>query len=173
MCYCIYFCCFFCFSKASAKTLEIILIVFHSIGIILLLCCLILIKWHTIPFSKVNLFLFILMELICIACLVFSFLLRLWRAKNIIKSGKTKILAITISLIGYILITSFFAILFVEDIFAVYRINKDSEESFFTYFSLIVLELISILGIDLWANVKCRVNLGLDGPLPQRLESES
>ena len=170
MCYCIYCCCFFCFGKVSAKTLEIFLIVSHSIGIILLLSCLILTKWATIPFSNVNLFLFILMELFYIACLVFSILLRLWRAKNIIKSGKIKIIAIIISLIGYILIVSFFAILFVEEIFFVYRM---SEEFALNYFSLVVLEISSILGILLWINIKYRVNLGLDGPLPERLESAS
>ena len=54
--------------------------------------------------------------------------------------------------------------------FFVYGINGrdyNSEEPVITYIILIVLEVISILGINLWTNIKCRVNLGLDGPLPE------
>lgn len=75
-----------CFNGAQTKTLEIILIALNSISAVAIFLCLVIIKWSEI--SKANLALFIIMFLINIVYLVFSIILRYWRAKNLIKEEK-------------------------------------------------------------------------------------
>ena len=93
-------CCACCFGTALTKTLEIILIIFHSIGSSLLLLSLIIIKWSKI--SNANLAIFIIMFLISIANLIIIILLRLWRAKNLIKTSHKKT-GLILSTIAFIL----------------------------------------------------------------------
>ena len=77
--------------KLNTKTLEIILIVFHSLAILFLFFSFFIYNYEVFgKFLALDLILFILMELISIACLVFIILLLNWRIKNKIKSGKIK-----------------------------------------------------------------------------------
>ena len=75
--------------KLSAKAIEISTIILNSFIFALLFADLIIIKWS--DFTKTTkrvLTLFIIIFLISIVLLIFSILLRYWRAKNLIKKEK-------------------------------------------------------------------------------------
>ena len=102
-----------CFSGAQTKTLEIILIALNSISAVAIFLCLVIIKWSEI--SKANLALFIIMFLINIVYLVFSIILRYWRAKNLIKEEK-KSLGTSFSIAGFSLAIIQFILCLIEEI---------------------------------------------------------
>lgn len=102
-----------CFNGAQTKTLEIILIVLNSISAVAIFLCLVIIKWNEI--SKANLALFIIMFLINIVYLIFSVILRYWRAKNLIKDEKRS-LGNSLSLAGFSLVIIQFILCLIEEI---------------------------------------------------------
>lgn len=82
-------CCGCCFQSLSAKTNELILIVADIFCLFLFCMCFFIIKWSEIHF--LNLILFIVLLLILIVCLVFTFMLRCWRSSGKIKTTKREI----------------------------------------------------------------------------------
>ena len=114
-------CCACCCNNLLSKSLEIVLIVFHSIGFVFLLLCLILIHWNKMP--KANLAFFILMLLISLSNLILIIFIRYWRAKNLIKTSK-KQKGITLSTIGLVFIIILFIICFIEEFVLSYGIKK-------------------------------------------------
>ena len=170
MCCCFfYICCFCCFTKLNTKTLEIILIVFHSIATLFLFCSFFIFKWQSFEgkFLAINLILFILIELISIACLVFSILLLIWRAKNKIKIKKIKDIAITISVIGFTFAILLIALTIIEEFVFLYFLPEDNLTLAFGIIIFSVLELTTFLEIGIWYIEKNRVELGLDIPPPE------
>ena len=112
-----------CFNAAQTKTLEIALIILNSISFVLIILCLGIIKFNEMP--KANLALFIIMLLINLAYLIFSIILRYWRAKNVIKEDKRS-LGVSLSQAGLILgIVQFIFCLIEEIVFIIgcYRTN--------------------------------------------------
>ena len=81
-------CCSCCLDNLLSKTLEILLISFHSIGILFLICSLVVISWSKI--SYINLIFFILILIINVICLVFIVFIRIWRQKKTIQTIKKK-----------------------------------------------------------------------------------
>ena len=79
-------CCGCCFQNLSAKTNELILIVANIFLLFLFSLSFFIVKWSEIHF--LNLILFIVMLLIIICCLVFTFMLRCWRSSGKIKTTK-------------------------------------------------------------------------------------
>ena len=77
-------CC--CFHNLTSKSLEILPIVFQSVCLILLFCCIGIIKWSNL--SIANIFLFSLMLIITILIIIFTSFIRYWRSKNLIKTTK-------------------------------------------------------------------------------------
>ena len=135
MCCYICCCCLFCFRPLQAKTLEIILIIFHSIDAAFLLCCLIAIDWKTL--SLTNLIFFILMLFIATTLLVFIILLRYWRGAGAIKGAKKKA-GIILSKIGFILIILFLVVCIVEEFIYVFtgfnnNCYEKDENDYYTY----------------------------------------
>ena len=102
-----------CFNRAQSKSLEITLIVLNSISVFLLLLTLAMVKWKNI--SIANVIFFILMFLICICCLLFSILIRLWRSKDLIKTIK-KATGISLSTAGLTLTIINFVLCLIEEI---------------------------------------------------------
>ena len=89
--------------KLSAKSIEICVIILSSFIFVLLFADLIVIKWSDLTKgSKRVLVLFVFIFLLSIAILIFSILLRVWRAKDLIKKEKKKAGKI-IALLGIIL----------------------------------------------------------------------
>ena len=175
MCCCFYVACFCCFTKLNTKTLEIILIVFHSIAVFFLFCSFFAYNWKV--FKKalaINIILFILMELISIACLVFSILLLVWRTKNLIKIKKRKQTAKTISMIGFIFAIILIAATIIEEYVFLYFsefTNEDDMTFFFGILTLSILELTTFLEIGIWHIEKNRVEFSLDIPPPPNSNS--
>ena len=102
-----------CFSQAQTKTLEIVLICLNSISFILLLFCLIVIKWKEL--NAADAAFFSIMFIMSILFLIFSILLRYWRAKNLIK-GVRKRTGISFCTAGLILVIINFIICLIEEI---------------------------------------------------------
>ena len=111
----------FCFNRAQSKNLEITLIVFNSIAVFLLLLSLIMINWKNI--STANVVFFILMFLICICCLIFAIFLRLWRAKDLIKTIK-KAPGMSLSTVGTTLTIINFILCLIEEIIITISFSK-------------------------------------------------
>lgn len=81
----LYICCACCCQAVTSKTLEINLIVLHSIGAALLILSLAFIKWSNLPI--INLIFFLILLVISLTCLIFIILIRMWRANNTIKTA--------------------------------------------------------------------------------------
>jgi amino acid transporter len=79
-------CCGCCFQNLSAKTNELILIFANFFCLFLFIISFLIIKFGEISF--LNLILYIVMLLIIICCLVFTFMLRCWRSSGKIKTTK-------------------------------------------------------------------------------------
>ena len=174
MCFCY---CDICYTER----LENFLLFFHSVSIIFILCCLVTIKWSNLRYQIGHLILFVFMELMHLACLIFASLLSLWRAFNVIKSIKIKEKAKTIAFISFILIISLLVIMIPEIFLFCYELISDeekndkynsnaeeinSEEIFILFCTYTVLELGSIIGIFIWYNLKFRINYGIKKPNP-------
>ena len=110
-----------CLDSLSTKALEIFTIIFHSISSLFLLLSLIIIKWKNIP--TVNLVFFLLMFLMNIIMLLFVILIRLWRAKNVIKTTKRS-LGNIFSIISIILVIICFIMCLVEEFLIILAFNK-------------------------------------------------
>ena len=170
-CCCFYFCCFCCFAKLNTKVLEIILIVFHSIATLFLFCSFFIFDWTI--FQKtlaINIILFILLELFSIACLVFTILLLVWRVKKKIKIKKTKDIAMTLSLIGFIFAIILIVITVIEEFVFIYLTDFTLDNGmtfFFAVLTFSILEVTTFLGIGIWHIEKDRVELNLDFPPPE------
>ena len=82
------FCCCLgsCFGTGSSRSIEVLLIVVHSVSTALIILSLATMKWKEIYSS--NLYFFIIMLIISIICLLFAILIRIWRAQNLIKNVK-------------------------------------------------------------------------------------
>lgn len=80
----IYICCACCCQAVTSKALEINLIVLHTIGAVLPILSLAFIKWSNLPI--INLILFLILLVMSLTCLIFIILIRMWRAKNTIKT---------------------------------------------------------------------------------------
>ena len=114
-------CCDCCCQSVTSKFLEIFLIVMHSIGVILLLLNLIILKWSLLP--NINLIVFLILFCLHIACLIFIIFIRLWRSKNTIKTtNKSK--GVIFSNICFALIIISFICCIIEDIALSYGITK-------------------------------------------------
>ena len=173
-CCCFYFCCFCCFNRLNTKTLEIILTVFHSIAILFLFCSFFIFDWNI--FQKtlaINIILFILLELLSIACLVFTILLLVWRIKKKINIKKTKDTAMILSLLGFIFAIILIVITVIEEFVFIYFTEFNVEDDMTILFGIIVfsvLEVTSFLEIGVWNIEKNRVELCLDFPPPLNLK---
>ena len=117
------FCCCLgsCFGTGSSKSIEVLLIVVHSISFALLLLCLIIMKWKEIYTS--NLIFFILMLLISTVCLIFSILIRVWRYKNVIKSVKRNI-GTNLCTTSLVLVIIHFVLCIIEEIIFTISYNE-------------------------------------------------
>jgi hypothetical protein len=118
----LYICCACCCCQnLLTKTLEINLIVIHSIGVLLLLLNLIIIKWSYLP--NINLIIFIILFFINIACLIFIIFIRIWDSKNSLKTiNKSK--GIIFSNICFTLLIFGFIGCLIEDYALNYGIRK-------------------------------------------------
>ena len=120
---CVSICGSFCFNAVFSKTLEIWLITLNSISFVLLILCLAIIKWSLLP--KVNSVFFSIMFSLNSTYLIFSILLRVWRAKNLIKTSR-KTAGVSLSIRGLVLVIINFIACLVEEILfyiGVYRAN--------------------------------------------------
>ena len=174
-CCCCCFCCC-CFNKLYAKTLEIFLIVFHSLDTALLLISTCVMSWKYIPIYI--LFLYIFSLLISIALLVFIILLRYWRSANIIKNRMHK-KGVVISTIGFSFIIFFFVFCIIEEPFIIYLGFGDEEfinfcedkndgcflEVLMLYLTFSALEITLMLGMYIWYVLRERIKLRTDGPV--------
>ena len=128
---CVSICGSFCFNAVFSKTLEIWLITLNSISFVLLILCLAIIKWSLLP--NANLAFFLIMFFLNLIYLIFSILLRVWRAKNLIKTSR-KTAGVSLSIRGLVLVIINFIACLVEEILfyiGVYRANYpcwDNEE---------------------------------------------
>ena len=118
---CYSICAAICFNGMQSKSLEINLIVYNSISLILFLISLIIIPWDEL--SKANLAFFIIMFLINIICLIFSSLIRYWRAKNLIKEEKRS-LGNSLSIAGSTLTIIQFILCIIEEIIIAIGISR-------------------------------------------------
>ena len=98
---CVSICGSFCFNTVFSKTLEIWLITLNSITFVLLILCLAIIKWSLLP--KVNSVFFSIMLSLNSTYLIFSILLRVWRAKNLIKTSR-KNAGVSLAIRGLVLV---------------------------------------------------------------------
>lgn len=110
-----------CFNSALTRSLEIAIIVLNSISVILLILCLVLIKWKEIYSS--NLYLFIIMLVLNFICLIISILVRCWGSSGSIKTTQ-KGTASCLSMFGLILSIFIFIISLVEEIIATISFRK-------------------------------------------------
>lgn len=117
------FCCCLgsCFGTGSSKSIEVLLIVVHSISFALLILCLIIMKWEEI--YKSNLIFFILMLLLSTVCLIFSILLRVWRYKNVIKTDKRNI-GTTLCTTSLVLVIIHFVLCIIEEVIFTISYNE-------------------------------------------------
>ena len=77
--------------KLNAKPIEIFVIILSSFIFVLVFASLIVIKWSDLTKgSKRVLVLFVFIFLLSIAILIFSILIRVWRAKDLIKKERKK-----------------------------------------------------------------------------------
>ena len=173
-CCCCWCCC--CFKKLNAKTLEIILIVFHSVDSALLLISTCVMNWDYLPIYIFILYIFALS--ISIALLVFIILLRHWRAALLIKNRMYK-KAFVISTIGFSLIIFFFVFYIIEAFNIVYfrvhyqefidfcnsKTNGCLLDTLMFYLAFSVLELTLTLGMYIWYVLRERIELKKDGPI--------
>ena len=103
--------------KLSAKPIEIIGIIFSSFLFVLLFIDLIIIKWSDFTKgSKKVLVLFVFIFLFSIVILIFSILIRYWRAKDLIKKEKKKAGKI-ISFLGIIFSFIIIVLSYIESMF--------------------------------------------------------
>ena len=114
-------CCACCFGTALSRSLEIILIIFHSIGSFSILLCLIIIKWSKI--SQANLALFIIMLLLSLTNLIIIILLRLWRSKNVIKTIRKRA-GVILSTIAFILTIILLILTMIEEYILTYGFRR-------------------------------------------------
>ena len=117
----LYICCVCCCQTVMTKTLEINLIVIHSIGVLFLLLSLIILKWSYLPI--INLIVFLILFFINIACLIFIIFIRIWDSKNTIKTiNKSK--GIAFSNICFALLIFCIIGCLIEDFALIYGIRK-------------------------------------------------
>ena len=85
------FCCCLgsCFGTGSSKSIEVLLIIVHSVSFALIILSLAIMKWKEL--SSANIYFFIIMLILTIICLIFAILIRLWRSQNIIKNTKRSV----------------------------------------------------------------------------------
>ena len=117
------FCCCVgcCFSSGTSKSLEVLLIVIHSVSFALTLVCLIIMKWKEIYIS--NLIFFIIMLIISVICLLFSILIRYWRSEDLIKNSKRNI-GTTLCTTSIVLVVIHFVLSVIEEIIFSISYNK-------------------------------------------------
>ena len=113
-------CCSCCLDNLSSKTLEILLIAFHSIGVSFLICSLVIISWSKI--SYINLILVLLILLINVLCLIFIVFIRIWRKKKTIQTIKKK-KGIIFSKISIIILIICFIISVIEEFILSYAFS--------------------------------------------------
>ena len=181
---CIHFCCC-CFNNLSSKASEIILISIHSVAIVLVECCFIIIVWKKISISNLIILLFIL--LFNLICLIFCIIIRFWRAKNLIKN-RYQYVGTIFSTISLILSITCFALCFIEVILISFDFsnpnyncqnnssnddNNDCQkysitpkEIIITYITFIFLHIGLFLGIIIWAFLRIKIKSQIDGPIP-------
>ena len=169
---CYFYCCFCCccFKNLYTKTLEMLLIIFHSLDIILLLLSLIICRFLEIEYlGEVNFVFFLLMLLMSITLLTFAIILSVWRAKNLIKY-KYKKKGITISTISFGLIIFFlFFCIASEFIYIFSYVSFIIAGYFMAYLTFIYLEFSIIIGQVVWYYLKQRIEYGYDTPIPENL----
>ena len=167
------------FNKLYAKTLEILMIVFHSLDTALILISISVMHWKYLPIYILILYIFTL--LFSIALLVFIILLRYWRAANTIKNKKKKT-ADVISTIGFSLIIFLFAFCIIEEFIIIYfgfygyifyhscyGSNNDCDlDIFMFYITFSALEITLMLGMYIWYILNQRIELRIDGPPEHR-----
>ena len=117
----LYICCACCCQNITTKALEINLIVIHSIGVFFLFLNLVILKWSFLPI--INLIIFLILFCIHIICLIFIIFIRIWRAKNTIKTTNKSKGVIFSNICFFLLIISFICCL-IEDYALNYGIVK-------------------------------------------------
>ena len=114
-------CCACCCQTISTKTLEIFLLVIHSIEVVVLLLNLIILKWSYLPI--INLIMFLILFCFHIVFLIFIIFIRIWRSKNTIKTTNKSKGVIFANICFALLIMSFIGCL-IEDYALNYGISK-------------------------------------------------
>ena len=155
---CVSICGSFCFNTVFSKTLEIWLITLNSITFVLLILCLAIIKWSLLP--KVNSVFFSIMLSLNSTYLIFSILLRVWRAKNLIKTLR-KNAGVSLAIWGLVLvIINFIACLIEEIVFyiGVYRVNYpcwdyEEEQRYYTPYRRVASYSCAIEGSSYYVEV--------------------
>ena len=155
---CVSICGSFCFNAVFSKTLEIWLITLNSIAFVLLILCLAIIKWSLLP--DANLAFFLIMFFINLIYLIFSILLRVWRAKNLIKTLR-KNAGVSLAIWGLVLvIINFIACLIEEIVFyiGVYRVNYpcwdyEEEQRYYTPYRRVASYSCAIEGSSYYVEV--------------------
>ena len=155
-------CCSCCLDNLLSKTLEILLIIFHSIDISFLICCFVVISWSKI--SYINPIIFSLILIINVLCLIFVVFIRIWRRKNIIQTIKKKkgiifstisivilIICLTISVIEEFILSNGFSN---ADYPCRNKINEKDDKNYNQYIFKITLNNISTVDNKILRNLK-------------------
>ena len=109
------FCCCLgsCFGTGSSKSIEVLLIILHTVAFALTILCLAIMKWKEL--SSSNLYFFIIMLVLSLICLIFAIIIRVWRAQNLIKSVKRSI-GTTLCTTSFVLVIIHFVLCIIEEI---------------------------------------------------------
>ena len=176
---CVSICGSFCFNAVFSKTLEIWLITLNSIAFVLLILCLAIIKWSLLP--KANLAFFLIMFFLNLIYLIFSILLRVWRAKNLIKTLR-KNAGVSLAIWGLVLVINYPCWDYEEEqrYYTPYRrvasyscaIEGSSYyvevitvgQELIGYFTFSYMEVALILNMVLFSILRNRIRMELDGP---------
>ena len=109
------FCCCLgsCFGTGSSKSIEVLLIIVHSVSFALIILSLAIMKWKELYSS--NIYFFVIMLILSIICLIFAILIRVWRSKNLIKNTKRNI-GTTLCTTSLVLVIIHFVACVIEEI---------------------------------------------------------
>ena len=156
-----YLSCCCCFDSLRLKVLEIIIITLHSISIILIILCFILMKWSKFP--KVHITLFLILFFINLTCDIVVIVLRFWRKNKEMRKGN-ETLNIVLPNICYLLsIIGFFAAILEYIILSIWLSDENNKmvlkESIISRLTLNFSVLGFLFLISFWSYLSKRIKL--------------